>query len=114
MKIYFARKYQNPKTYELETASTLLTWLWVFLFGAAYFAWWRLWNHVLSYIGGVSALVAGAIIGTNTGLGALLSLVVVIVWLVYPFAVYRVWRKHYEERKWELVGREAGRRGSIQ
>lgn len=76
-------RFKHPLNNYIEDVS-LLAWLWVLLFGFMYFAVKGVWRHVLLSI--IFALLTAG-----------------ISWLIYPFFVRAIMKKHYLRQGWTEV-----------
>ena len=76
-----ARTFENPSNGYREEASGFFSWLWCFLFGPIYFLVNGNYRHAIA-----SFLFAIVTFGAS--------------WLVYPFFVYGINRRHYLRKGW--------------
>jgi len=75
-------KFKNKDNGYIE--ETLLTFLWVLLFGVFYFLYKKIWNHFFISLG-LALITAG------------------FSWLIYPFFGKRIVRQHYLRNGWVEV-----------
>jgi hypothetical protein len=77
-------RFTNPSNSYTEEASGPFSWLWCLLFGFFYFAVKGNWKHAIISL--LLAVVTGG-----------------ISWLIYPFFVYGINRRFYQNRGWIQV-----------
>jgi hypothetical protein len=76
--------FKNTQNNYVEESATILSWLWVFLFGPIYWAVQGVWRHVFVHL--VLAIITFG-----------------VAHLIYPFFTYSIIRKHYLRRGWVEV-----------
>ena len=77
-------KYRNPSNGHVEKAASLLSWLWVLLFGPLYWAVRGVWRHFAAHF-----ILAFITLG--------------IAHLIYPFFTYTILNTHYKKLGWQTV-----------